>query len=73
MPRRWKPPTEDRTDAELVRRKRELAEKLAFLVEFGTDDEFVAEVKKFKPDVGKEELKGWIMRFHDARREKRGL
>lgn len=73
MAGRWKPPKEDRTDAETVRRKKELAEKLAFAVEYGTEEEFVADVKKFKPDVGKEELKDWIMRFRDARREKRGL
>jgi undecaprenyl pyrophosphate synthase len=73
MPRRWKPPKEDRTDDEAVRRKRELAEKLAFAVEYGTEEEFVVAVKKFKPDVEKEELKAWIMRFRDARREKRGL
>ena len=73
MPPGWKPPKEDRTDAEALRRKKELAEKLAFAVEYGTEDEFAAAVKKFKPDVGKEELKGWIMRFHDARRAKRGL
>ncbi len=73
MPRRWKPPKEDRTDAEALRRKKELAEKLAFAVDYGTEDEFVVAVKKFKPDVGKEELKAWIMRFHDARRAKRGL
>jgi len=73
MPRGWKLPKEDRTDAEAVRRKRELAEKLAFAVDYGTVDEFVAAVKKFKPDVGKEELKTWIMQFHDARRAKRGL
>jgi hypothetical protein len=30
-------------------------------------------VKTFKANVGTEELKAWIMRFHDARREKRGL
>src|SRR5258706_11390182 len=52
MPRRWKPPKEERTDAEALRRKKELAEKLAFAVEYGTEDEFVAAVKKFKPDVG---------------------
>ena len=57
MPRGWKPPKEDRTDTEVVRRKRELAEKLAFAVEYGTEDEFVAAVKKFEPDVGKEDLK----------------
>ena len=73
MAGRWKPPKEERTDAEAIRRKKELAEKLAFAVEYGTEEEFVAAVKKFKPDVGKEQLKALIMQFHDARREKRGL
>ena len=73
MAGRWKPPKDDRIDADTVRRKKELAERLAFAVEYGTEEEFVAAVKKFKPDVGKEELKTWIMRFHAARREKRGL
>lgn len=70
---RWKPPKSERTDAEALRRKKELAEKLAFLVEFGTEEEFVAEVKKFKTHAGQEELRAWITRFHAARREKRGL
>lgn len=73
MAGRWRPPKSERTDAEILRRKTELAEKLDFAVEYGTEDEFVAAVKKFKPDVGKDELKTWIMRFHDARRAKRGL
>jgi undecaprenyl pyrophosphate synthase len=73
MPGRWKPPRSERTDDGTLRRKKELAEKLAFAVEYGTEDEFVTAVKEFKPDVGKEELKDWITRFHAARREKRGL
>jgi undecaprenyl pyrophosphate synthase len=73
MAGRWKPPKEERTDADAVRRKKELAEKLAFAVEYGTEEEFVAAVKEFKSDAGKEELKLWITRFHAARREKRGL
>ena len=73
MAGRWKPPKEPRIDAELVRRKKELAEKLNFALEYGTEEEFVAAVKSFRPDAGKEELKAWIMRFRDARREKRGL
>lgn len=73
MARRWKPPKEQRTDAEAKRRKRELALKLADVVEYGNEDDFVAAVKKFKPDVGKEELKAWITRFHAARSEKRGI
>lgn len=73
MAGRWKPPREQRIDAEGVRQKKELAERLAFAVEYGTEEEFVEAVKKFNPGVGKEELKTWIMRFHAARREKRGL
>jgi hypothetical protein len=73
MAGRWKPPKSERTDAEVLRRKKVLAEKLAFEVDFGTEDEFVGAVKEFKPDVGKEELKDWIMRFRAARRAKRGL
>ncbi len=73
MASRWRPPKELRTDAEAARRKRELAEKLADAVEYGNEEDFVAAVKKFKPDVGREELKAWITRFHGARREKRGL
>jgi hypothetical protein len=63
----------DRTDAEAMRRKRELAEKLADAVEYGTEEDFVAAVKNYNPQIGKAELKSWIMRFHAARREKRGL
>jgi hypothetical protein len=53
MPRRWKPPEKERTDAEVIRRKKELAEKLADAVEYGTEEDFVAAVKKFKPSVGR--------------------
>lgn len=70
---RWTPPKSERTDADALRRKKELAEKLPLLLENGSEEEFVAEVKRFKPDVSKEELKAWITRFHAVRREKRGL
>jgi hypothetical protein len=73
MAGRWKPPKSERTDAELLRQKKELAENLDFAVEYGTEDEFVAAVKEFKPDAGKEELKNWIKLYHAARRAKRGL
>ena len=33
---------EERTNAELIRRKRELAEKLAAAVEHGSEEDFVA-------------------------------
>jgi hypothetical protein len=73
MPSRWKPPRENRTDAETLHRKKELAGKLADAVAYGTEENFIAAVKKFKPNVGIEEIKAWITRFHDARREERGL
>ena len=73
MAGRWKPPKSERTDAEILRRKRELAEKLAFAVEYGTEDDFVAAVKAYNPDASGGYLREMITRFHDARREKRGL
>jgi hypothetical protein len=73
MAGRWKPPKEDRTDAEAMRRKRELAEKLADAVDYGTEEDFVDAVKNYKPAIGNAELKAWIMRFRAARHEKRGL
>ena len=73
MAGRWKPPNEQRIDTEATRRKRELAEKLADAVEYGTEEDFVAAVKNYKPEIGKAELKAWIMQFRAARREKRGL
>jgi hypothetical protein len=56
-----------------LHRKKELAGKLADAVAYGTEENFIAAVKKFKPNVGIEEIKAWITRFHDARREERGL
>jgi hypothetical protein len=37
MPRRWKPPEKERTDAEEIGRKKEPAEKLADAVQYGTE------------------------------------
>jgi hypothetical protein len=73
MPRRWKPPKEERTDIEKIRRKKELQQKLAELLEYGTEEDFVQAVKLRRPDVGAEELRALIRRFRDAVREKRGL
>jgi hypothetical protein len=56
-----------------MRRKGELAGKLADAVDYGTEEDFVAAVKNYKPEIGNAELKAWIMQFRAARREKRGL
>lgn len=60
-------------DLDKIRLKQVLAKKLNDAVAYGSDEDFVEAVKTFRPDIGKEELKTWIMRFHDAVREKRGL
>jgi len=73
MAGRWRPPREDRTDADTIRRKNELREKLLEIVEYGTEEDFVLAVKSYKPDIGKAELRELIMQFRDAVREKRGL
>jgi hypothetical protein len=58
MARRWKPPKEDRTDADAVRREQEFRRKLRDVLEYGT---------------GKEELQNSIMLFRVYVREQRGL
>jgi len=73
MPRQWKPPREERTDAEAVRREQEFQRDLADILEYGTEDDFVAMLKLRKPDIGKEELQMLIMQFRVYAREKRGL
>lgn len=45
-------------------------QKLADIVEFGTEADFVAAVKAYRPETGKEEL---IMQFRAGVRERRGL
>ena len=37
------------------------------------DDDFIAALKNYKPDIGKEELQDSIMQFRVYVREKRGL
>jgi hypothetical protein len=73
MTRRWKPPKEQRTDADAVRREREFQQDLRDILEYGTEDDFVAALKNYKPDIGKAELRESIMQFRVYLREKRGL
>jgi hypothetical protein len=46
---RWKPPK----DAEELRRQRQREENLASIVSYGTEEDFVAAVKAYKPESGK--------------------
>jgi hypothetical protein len=51
----------------------EFANKLELIVENLEEDDFVSAVKGYRPDITKEELQEWVMRFRAAVREKRGL
>jgi hypothetical protein len=73
MAGRWKPPKEDRTDAEAIRRERQFLQDMRDILEYGTEEDFVALLKKQKPDIGKEELQVLIKQFHVCARERRGL
>ena len=73
MAGRWKPPKEDRTDTEAIRREREFQQDLGDILEYGTEDDFVAALKVHKPDIEKEELRTLIMQYRVYLREKRGL
>ena len=73
MPRRWNPPKEQRTDADAIRRERQFQRDLSDILEYGTEDDFVAALKNYKPEIGKEELQESIMQFRVYVREKRGL
>ena len=73
MPYNWKPPKEDRTDSDAIRREERFQQDLGEILEYGTEDDFVALLKAHTPDIGKEELKASIMQFRVYVREKRGL
>jgi hypothetical protein len=73
MTRRWKPSKEDRTDADAVRRERQFQQDLSDILEYGTEDDFVAALKMHKAGIGKNELETLIMQFRAYVREKRGL
>lgn len=73
MTRSWKPPKKDRTDAEAIRREQEFREKLRDVLVNGGEDDFVAVLKAYQPDISKEELLRSIMQFRVYVREKRGL
>ena len=63
----------DCIDRNKLRVLREARERLAELLDYGTEEDFVVAVKTWKPGVTPDELKDWIRRFHSARSEKRGL
>jgi len=73
MSSRWKPPKSERTDTEAIRREQRSQQDLSDILEYGTEDDFVACLKLHKPGIGKEELQDLIRQFHAYAGEKRGL
>lgn len=73
MTGRWKPPKEQRTDADACAGRGTLPKSWRTPWTTALREDFVAAVKTYKPEIGNAELKAWIMRFRAGRREKRGL
>jgi hypothetical protein len=63
MAGRWKPPKEDRIDAEAIRREQDFQRKLRDILEYGSEEDFVAVLKSYKPNLTKKALQNAIMQF----------
>ena len=73
MAGRWKPPKEQRVEAEAIRRERGFQRDLSDILDHGGEDDFVALLKAHRPEITPEELRTAIMQFRVFVREKRGL
>lgn len=68
------PPRSKHIDEEKLRIQREARQRIPYLLEHGSEEEFVAYVKSWKKGkISREDLKEWIKLFHACRAEKRGL
>lgn len=66
-------PTRDYYDEERLKAIAEIRRALPEILEYGTEDDFVALIKKWRRDATPEELADWIRLFRASVREKRGL
>ena len=70
----WEPPNRKYIDKNLVRVQREARQRMEYLLEHGTEEEFVAAVKQWLGEkLTRERLQHCIKQFHASRAEKRGL
>ena len=68
------PPKRKYIDENLVRVQREAKERMAYLLEHGTEEEFVAALKAWLGENLKpERMQRCVKQFHALRAEKRGL
>ncbi|MGA2905222.1 MAG: hypothetical protein ABSD98_15440 [Candidatus Korobacteraceae bacterium] len=63
----------DYYDPERLKAIAEIRRALPEILEYGTEDDFVQLVKKWRKNVAPEELTDWIRLFRASAREKRGL
>jgi hypothetical protein len=63
----------DHIDREKLRIARNASAKIPDLLEYGSEEDFVAAVKVWKPNIAPAELKELILLFREMHREKRGL
>ncbi len=63
----------DYYDEEKLRAIAEICKGLPDILEYGTEDDFVELVKKWRKGIAPEDLADWIKLFRASVREKRGL
>ncbi|MFZ0314832.1 MAG: hypothetical protein WAL85_19170 [Candidatus Korobacteraceae bacterium] len=73
MARQYGPTKRDYYDQERLKAIAEIRRALPEILEYGTEDDFVQLVKKWRKNVTPEELTDWIRLFRASVREKRGL
>ena len=67
-------PPKSAEQREAEKRRKEFADKLELIAEYLGEDDFVAAVKGYKPDVTKDELREWVYAVSRRRpREARAL
>jgi len=73
MAKRSDPAKRDYYDQERLKAIAEICRILPEILEYGTEDDFVQLVKKWRKNVAPEELTDWVRLFRASVREKRGL
>jgi len=66
-------PPKSYIDENKIRVQREAQAKIKDLLEYGSEEDFVAAVKSWKKDISQKELLEFIDLYRAARLEKRGL
>lgn len=71
--KRFERPKRGYYDEERLKAIAEIRKALPDILEYGTEEDFVELVKKWRKEISAEELTDWIKLFRASVREKRGL